>query len=212
MKKFYLVRHAQSESNAGLAIRPNHQINLTTLGQTQAQEVANWLMDNIGETVADVFVSCYVRTEQTAKPYLDKLGKTAKVIKDLHEFNYLEYGHIQNMTFGELIDMADKYWEIGDIHHKDGEHSDSFMEFVERVANVRAYFESLPDGVYVVFGHGMWLGMLLWQLLHGTSRRVLNIKSFRQFELAVRPKNCEVYLWTMDDHQGISKVRVRNEE
>lgn len=34
MKKIYLIRHAQSESNAGLALRPNHEINLTEFGNT----------------------------------------------------------------------------------------------------------------------------------------------------------------------------------
>ncbi|HCC66847.1 histidine phosphatase family protein [Moraxella osloensis] len=37
MKKIYLIRHAQSQSNAGQAVRPNHAINLTDVGKTQAQ-------------------------------------------------------------------------------------------------------------------------------------------------------------------------------
>ena len=53
MKKIYLIRHAQSQSNAGQAVRPNHAINLTDVGKTQAQWWARWqdsLVINYKET------------------------------------------------------------------------------------------------------------------------------------------------------------------
>lgn len=34
MKQIYFIRHAQSESNAGTAIRPNQDIQITNLGKS----------------------------------------------------------------------------------------------------------------------------------------------------------------------------------
>lgn len=211
MKKIYLARHAQSESNAGLTIRPNPAINITSLGQHQATELAQWLIQSIHEPIDEIFISPYVRTHQTALPFLAQMNKEPTTIDELYEFNYLEYGHIKGLTFPELLTMADEFWERADLSYKDGIDTDSYEEFVERVFKVRAFFESLPDGVYVAFGHGMWIGMLLWQLLQKDKKRILNMKAFRQFELSIRPKNCEVYLLTLDKEQSITKIRSRNE-
>lgn len=216
MKKFYLIRHAQSESNAMQSVRPNHEIALTELGHRQANEVANWLMTHIPNP-DKVFVSPYVRTHQTAQPYLDTLGVTPVVIEPLREFNYLDYEHIKDLTYPQIITLADEYWAQADIHHTDSPTTDSFTNLVERVKAVRDEFERLPDGTYVVFTHGMWLGMLMWQLVLGYHTtpcpRVFDMVKFRQFELIVRPKNCEIFKLIMDGtHHTISKVRTRYDD
>lgn len=216
MKKFYLIRHAQSESNAGLNIRPNADISLTELGHAQANLLSDWLMAHIPNP-DQVFISTYIRTHQTARPYLDKTGITPMVIEPLREFNYLDYGHIKELTYSELVSMADEYWAKAEISYTDSPATDNFINLVERVKMVRDEFEKLPDGTYVAFTHGMWLGMLSWQLIHGyhgqPCPRVFDMAKFRQFELATRPKNCEVYALIYDGkHSTISKVRVRGDE
>lgn len=212
MKKFYLIRHAQSESNAGLNIRPNHLIALTELGKHQAIKLSDWLHQHI-PMPDGVFVSSYIRTHDTARPYLDKIGMTAVSIDNLREFNYLDYEHIKALSFHEIVQMADRFWQRAESEYTDSPATDSFINLVTRVKAVRDEFDRLPNGEYVVFTHGMWLGMLMWQLLHGDTSKVLNMKKFREFELSVRPKNCEVFVLTMDKiHCGISKVRVRQGE
>ncbi|MFW2176751.1 MULTISPECIES: histidine phosphatase family protein [unclassified Moraxella] len=206
-KKIYLIRHAQSESNAGKLVRPNHEINITELGQTQANELAEWLQSHINEPIADIFISQYVRTHQTAKPFLDKVGRSATMIDDLHEINYLDFERIKDLSFDEIRKLADEFWQKSPSH-QDSDVTDSFEQFVQRVKNVRAFFDGLPDGTYVVFTHGMWIGMLMWQVLLGNSPRVMNMQRFREFELVVRPKNCEVFLF---DGLAIHKVRSRND-
>lgn len=67
MKKIYLIRHAQSEANAAKAVRPNHQINITETGLSQAYKLAEWLTANIDEPITDIFVSAYIRTHPTAE-------------------------------------------------------------------------------------------------------------------------------------------------
>lgn len=207
MKKIYLIRHAQSESNAGLLINPNHAINITNLGKTQAHELADWLNANIHEPISDIFTSEYVRTHQTAEPFLQSLTRTATVIDDLHEFNYLDFDNIKDLTFPDIVAMANDFWTKSP-DYQDSDITDSFANFVGRVQNVRAFFDGLPDGTYVAFTHGMWIGMLIWQILHKDSPRMMNMLRFREFELTVRPKNCEVFLY---QNGGIQKVRVRND-
>lgn len=208
MKKIYLIRHAQSESNAGQTVRPNHQINITDVGKTQAQELADWLSANVTEPVTEIFVSQYIRTQQTAQPYLQSTKRTAIVIDELHEFNFLDFDTIKDLSFDDIRVIADDFWQQHSAHRA-SEVTDSFEHFVARVKKVRAYFDALPDGTYLVFTHGMWIGMLIWQLLLGDSPRLYNMKKFREFELATRPKNCEVLLLAP---AGIKKVWVRNDE
>lgn len=193
MKQIYLIRHAQSEANAGLVIRPNHDIALTSLGHTQATEVADWLYARVPKPDG-VFISEMIRTHQTAAPYLTRSHQQAQMLADLSEFNYLDYGRICNLQFSELLSIADNYWQQADVDFYDGAETDSYCDFVKRVAQMRAYFHALPDGVYVAFTHGMWLGMLMWQLLlKDDMPRLMDMRAFRQFELAIRPKNCEVF-------------------
>ena len=207
MKKIYLIRHAQSESNAGQTVRPNHQINITDVGKTQAQELADWLSANVTEPVTEIFVSQYLRTHQTAQPYLQSTKRTATVIDELHEFNFLDFDTIKDLSFDDIRVIADDFWQQHSAHRA-SEVTDSFEHFVARVQKVRAYFDALPDGTYLVFTHGMWIGMLIWQMLLGDSPRLHNMKKFREFELATRPKNCEVLLLAA---AGIKKVWVRND-
>ena len=207
MKKIYLIRHAQSESNAGQAVRPNHAINLTDVGKTQAQELADWLSANVTEPVTEIFVSQYLRTHQTAQPYLQSTKRTATVIDELHEFNFLDFDTIKDLSFDDIRVIADEFWQQHSAHRA-SELTDSFEHFVARVQKVRAYFDALPDGTYLIFTHGMWIGMLIWQMLLGDSPRLYNMKKFREFELATRPKNCEVLLLAP---AGIKKVCVRND-
>lgn len=212
MKKIYLVRHAQSESNAHLSIRPNPVIRLTQLGMSEADRLCDWLLTHVCETIDGVFCSHYLRTAQTAEPYLAATSQTAGVIEELHEFDYLDFERIKDLQFDELIKIADEFWHIGDVHYKDGLATDSFANFVNRVQAVRQMFREWPDGNYIVFTHGMWIGMLLWQILHADGERVMDMNAFREYELAIRPKNCEVYLLThIEQLELVTKVRVCDE-
>ena len=216
MKTFYLIRHAQSESNARHHIAPNQDILLTQLGKQQALELSDWLLAHV-PSADGVFVSSYVRTHETAQPYLDKTDHQPTILPDLREFNYLDYEHIKDLSWNSLVAMADDFWAKADIHYQDSPTTDSFANLIARVWAVRQTFDKMPDGTYIVFTHGMWLGMLMWQLLHGyhgdDCPRVSNVLKFREFELTVRPKNCEVFM--MNTHQAVStiaKVRSRGDD
>jgi len=209
MKQIYLVRHGQSTSNAGGKAQPNAQIELTELGQQQVAEVAEWLEETLGDSVDEVHFSRFIRTQQTAQPYIDKVGIEPKVIEGLQEFDYLSFKKTNGTTFATRLQMADEYWLRQDPRQADGEDAESYHDFCERVAGVLEHFKTLPDGNHVVFTHGLWMSMLIWQLLGQPCEDNGDLQKFRQFELSIRPRNCEVFLLTLCEAHppAITKVR-----
>lgn len=65
----YLIRHGAAEAGA----TDNMNRNLTARGKSQAQGAANWLAKNI-EGPVSIWVSPYLRTQQTAAPIAEALG------------------------------------------------------------------------------------------------------------------------------------------
>lgn len=215
MKQIYLIRHAQSAANAGktsdTVTHTNANIPITELGQKQAEQLSIWLRQNI-ENVHEIFVSPYLRTQQTAAPYVQTMNMQPTILPDLHEFNYLSFANIQGKTFQDVKTQSERYWALNDVDFRDGDDCDSFASFFQQISDVRQYFATKDDGVYVVFGHGFWIGVLLWQLI-GRYADSLNMTKFREFELLVRPKNTDVYLWQMDNQiESIAKVRNANDD
>lgn len=209
MKQIYLVRHGQSTSNAGGEAQPNAQIELTELGQQQVAEVADWLEKTLGDSVDAVHFSRFIRTQQTAQPYIDKVGIEPNLIEGLQEFDYLSFNKTNGTTFATRLQMAEEYWLRQDPRHADGEDAESFHEFCERVEGVLEHFKALPDGKHVVFTHGLWMSMLIWQILGQPCVDNRHLQKFRQFELSIRPRNCEVFLLTLSEENipAITKVR-----
>ena len=99
MKNIHLVRHAQSHANAGGHAMPNADIPITALGQEQAKQVADWLLETLGDDIASISVSEYLCTQQTAQYLLEKTGylklllfhKIAKILRLICICNYSIY-------------------------------------------------------------------------------------------------------------------------
>ena len=64
MKTLYLIRHAQSEANAGGISKPERDISLSPLGREQAQALVARLPRS-----AHIYTSELRRTHETAAPY-----------------------------------------------------------------------------------------------------------------------------------------------
>ena len=76
--------------------RPNHAINLTDVGKTQAQRLADWLVNHISEPVTEIFVSQYLRTQQRLNALSQSTKRTATIIDELYEFNFLDFDTIKD--------------------------------------------------------------------------------------------------------------------
>lgn len=211
MKNIHLVRHAQSHANAGGHAMPNADIPITALGQEQAKQVADWLLETLGDDIASISVSEYLRTQQTAQYLLEKTGFQPTIIEGLQEFNYLNFADIEHKTSSEIRDLADNYWLTFEPDTLDEKGAENFNQFVARVKQVQAYFDNLPDGNHVVFTHGLWISMLIWLMLGQPTDNNIAMQKYRQFEMAIRPKNCDVWQLTLSDNASpaITKVRSR---
>jgi broad specificity phosphatase PhoE len=118
--KITLVRHGQSEANAGLTEFLDS--NLTPLGMAQARLTAQRLR---GEGLTRTYVSPLRRTLQTISPICDATGLTAEVYADLCEFfsaTYPGYRTFPGLTpaqireqfpftfFGDTFPCSDAWW------------------------------------------------------------------------------------------------------
>lgn len=209
MTHIYLIRHAQSHANAGGHAMPNAIIPITELGQQQACDLADWLDEQLGDTIDSVSVSEFIRTQHTAKPLLDKLGIDATTVDGLQEFDYLSFANVDNKSLDERIKLADDYWLAATPDFRDGGDAESFANFVQRVGKVLKHFHGFDDGNHVVFTHGLWISMLIWQLLGQPTHDNAAMQKFRQFELSIRADNCEVFLLTLSDDHPPAMTKVR---
>lgn len=98
MKKLYLVRHAQSQSNVDYEVlqkTPNPAINLSEAGRMQAAQAGRYLQSTLGPSV--VWNSPYYRTRETAKA----------IKSQLTDYIERESIHIAERQFGLVDDVAD---------------------------------------------------------------------------------------------------------
>lgn len=176
--KLTLIRHAQSVSNAGGITQAHLAIPLTAHGHTQARALGARLT---GPAPA-VAVSRFVRAQQTAAPYCLRINLPAQVDAAL----------IAGLDGPQRKPYVKAYWAELDLHRRLGENADTFAEFVERVRRFQHRMNTLQDGA-VIFGHGIWLAMLSWQLQgRGVDNRQ-EMGAFRAFQLELSMPNCAVF-------------------
>ncbi len=212
MKKFYIVRHGQSHTNAGGDAMPNAEIPLTELGHQQAVAVADWLMEQTHGDIHSIAVSKYLRTQQTAQPLVDKTALPVKIIDGMQEFNYLCFETIKDKSVDERLQLAERYWLEQAPDYIDGgdcKEAESFAMFTERTKQVLTDLHDFDNGTHVLYSHGLWISMLIWTLLAQPVDSNQAMQNFRQFELSIRAKNTEVFLLTLQEGStpAITKVR-----
>jgi 2,3-bisphosphoglycerate-dependent phosphoglycerate mutase len=160
VKKIYLVRHEESEANANVnAVTTTvATIPLTANGKNNAKIFADTC-----DVVADlVIVSPYLRTQQTAEPYIDKNAITHVEMWNTEEFTYLHQAKYNGTTTLERREAAHAYWSRADIQYKDGNDCESFAEFVDRVLVVRNQLLARTENTILLFSHGYFIRTFLY--------------------------------------------------
>jgi alpha-ribazole phosphatase len=187
--KIYLNRHGQSQANVGGITLENPIVPLTDLGRLQARALAPLLP----ATTVRIWSSPYERALDTAAPYCARMGQTPAVHDDLREFENIDTRQMSGGPFSEREAAVARYWLESDPERRTGPGAETFHEFHERVARVRHDFlPSLPDGT-VIFGHGMWMALLFWQLLGFGKVDHLGMTLFRRYQLGFPTPNTVVY-------------------
>lgn len=188
MKTIFFVRHGQSTANAGGITMAHDAIPLSELGRLQALSLA----DALELQPSAIYVSEYVRTHETAQPFCEKVLIQPNIHPLLNEFSSIDPALIQGMNGEQRRPIADAYWQLGDPTTRMGEQADTFHEFEQRVADFILELDTLPDKT-LLFGHGIWFGMLTWKLLGFDARDSQCMKAFRRFQLGLPMPNCAVY-------------------
>ena len=184
----YLIRHGQSQANAGGITLENSVVPLTELGELQAQALAPLL-----PAAAGIWSSPFKRALDTAAPYCARLGQTAAVHDDLREFETIDTVQLRGSSCAEREAVVARYWLKSDPDHRSGPAAETFREFHDRVERARTRFlPSLPDGT-LIFGHGMWMALLFWQMWGFETVDHVGMALFRRFQLGFPTPNTVVY-------------------
>jgi broad specificity phosphatase PhoE len=189
IKTLHLIRHGESQANVGGVTMEHAAIPLTDRGHRQAQVLAALLPPE----PAGVWVSPFLRAQETAHPYCMRTGREPATLTLLHEFETIDPDLLQGMTGLERRPIADAYWQQADPDRRMGARAETFREFERRVQTFcDRHLDALPNGA-VLFGHGMWIGMLIWKLLGFSAADSRAMSAFRRFQLGLPMPNGAVY-------------------
>jgi broad specificity phosphatase PhoE len=148
--KLLLVRHAESEANAGYKTSNPATIGITEKGRTEAFELAN----TISAPPDLIIVTPYIRTYQTARPLIDKFPHTPIETWPLHEFTFLSPLACQNTTSLDRLPLVKEYWNKCDPFFVHGPGAESFAQFSQRVTEALQKLKSYESRNVVIFTHG----------------------------------------------------------
>lgn len=188
MKKITFIRHGQSVANAGGVTMPHHAIPLSELGELQAVALSKLLP----EQPSRIITSAFIRAQQTAAPYTKRVGKSAEVHPLAYEFDNFDLNLIAGMNGAQREPIREAFWKEADPNKRMGPDAETFTEFEQRVQAFLPHLQELPDQT-LIFGHGMWIGMLIWKLLGFSASDTLGMSSFRRFQTGLPMPNCAVY-------------------
>jgi 2,3-bisphosphoglycerate-dependent phosphoglycerate mutase len=187
----WLIRHGQSQANAGVATEHPSSIALTDLGHEQARMVSGQVQGIPDQVV----VSPFIRTFHTAQPLLDKLeaeGARVPVLQwPIQEFTYLSPVRCRGTTAQDRKAWAQAYWERADPDWEDGDGAESFRQLMRRVDAFSMQLAASP-GWSVVFGHGMFFKAFLIALEHGFDVSPLSMRRYRALESSAPIHNAQI--------------------
>ena len=160
----WFIRHAESESNAGFAMQDTRTVPLTQKGIEQAQRFAQ-----VFTTAPSLVVtSPYRRSQQTAKPTIERFPTVPQEIWPVEEFFYLAQFRGRLSTRQERKVVAEAYWQRCDPFDRASEGAETFAELVQRVQATLERLRQQEQGFVAVFGHGHFMRVMYWLLLTGS--------------------------------------------
>jgi broad specificity phosphatase PhoE len=178
-KNIMLIRHAESEANAGGITMTPDSIKLTERGIQQARAFA----DSLDIIPALIVVSPFVRTRQTAQPVIEKYPEAKIEQWPIQEFTYLSPVRCRNTRLTQRVPWAAKYWNRDDPHYCDGDGAESFAEFLGRVQDFSTQLSRRTERPILVFGHQMFMTACLWLKDRSAADAAEGIREFRAYLL-----------------------------
>lgn len=161
MNNILLVRHGQSESNAGVLTEHPKTVALTDLGRKQA----DCIRAAIEQPPDSIVYSGYARSLQTALPLMDKFPDARREEWPIQEFTYLCPMKYYKTTKVERRVHSEVYWKEGLPQTRDGE-AESFFDFLRRMKEVFRRLCQTKERM-ILFTHGHVIRTLFWFFISG---------------------------------------------
>lgn len=195
MKDIWLIRHAESMANVGAATPTPSEIPLTDKGFWQANELGRALPSRPDLVV----VSPFVRTQQTAEPFLQRIDKMRVEVLDVQEFTYLSTERCRNTTYLERKPLVAEFWQRNDPSYCDGGNAESFAEFIGRVDRFIDYVRDEETRLAYVFTHEQFIKGLMFRVYFENATVDANFMSgFCQFMNSFKVSNVAVIRSLLD--------------
>jgi broad specificity phosphatase PhoE len=157
------VRHGQSTANIGLPTEDFALVPLTELGQSQAKAVAEqWEF-----TPSRIFVSPFLRTQQTAEPTRARFPGVPTENWEIYEFTLWDPAHWSGGEPKDQMEKVSLYWSRADPELRYGGGAESFSMMLERARATLRKLEKLEvDAPVVLFTHGHFIQAVRMVILH----------------------------------------------
>lgn len=174
-----MIRHGESESNAGRPTDHPATVPLTERGRKQAERVVRAF-----SRAPDLLIlSPYLRTRETAAPTLQAFPGTQTAEWPVQEFTYIAPERYRGTTVDDRRSFVRDYWARLDPDFRDGEGAESFRDLVERLERVaemlREIHQAGPGRFLAIFSHGQFIRSFLWWSLRGD--RDIDERAMAQF-------------------------------
>lgn len=196
MKELRLIRHAESLANAGGATSTPRDIPLSDKGHLQAIALA----DSITDRPELIILSPYIRTEQTARPMLQRFPDCPVEILPIQEFTYLSISRCRNTTYEQRKPLVEEYWARCDPNYSDGDQAESLAELIVRARGfLRRVFEMEGELIFV-FTHEQFIKAVIWDVLQ-PEREIDDefMAAFRKFSTSFAIPNTAVMKMFFED-------------
>lgn len=162
MSNILLIRHGESESNAGLPTTCPERVELTEQGIEQAEYIAEYLKSQVPPDL--IVTSSYERTKQTAAPTMSRFPFVPKDQWLVHEFTYLASSLllVESSTVIDRRPLVEGYWETCDPSYADGPKAESFRQFIWRVRGVIKRLKESSHETIAIFSHEQFICAVRW--------------------------------------------------
>lgn len=157
----YLIRHGQSEGNAGGFLQGSQDYGLSELGRRQAIALADWL-NRQGIRPSVLYTSPLKRTLQTAQLLTEQLELPAPVARD--ELREYYAGKLEGLTYAQSVERfphhaARTLNQRGDFSAYGGESREQMRSRLKRL--IRDIQDLPAEDDIAVIGHGGCLYQLI---------------------------------------------------
>ncbi|MDX6741989.1 histidine phosphatase family protein [Actinocorallia sp. A-T 12471] len=205
-RRVWMIRHGQSESNAGLPTNGPAAAPLTERGRDQAVRTSAVFT----EQPARIVSSPFVRARQTAEETVSRFPATPYEEWPVQEFTYLGALHAARTTNAQRQPHIAAYWERNEPAYVHGDTGESFVALIARVHAFLDRLAALPDddGLVAVFTHGLFMKAVMWTLVSGVQAPdARDMRAFRGFLGACDVPNCAIVeLWRPNGAYGFRLV------